>query len=192
MKITVMVLAAGAGCRFNGIKQLTPINGQPMLVRTLEIFEQADIGKVCVTIGAHAEKIKKVVPSHIQIIAVTKWQKGLSQSIKAAVNSLPSDCTHLFIGLADQVGVCIGDIQRLATIAAQSPNKIVAAKYAAIIGVPAIFPRQYFTALLSLEGDKGANKLLSQYNHDVISVAMVHAGFDIDTTSDLADWQQQN
>jgi molybdenum cofactor cytidylyltransferase len=191
MKIIVVILAAGSGSRFQGIKQLTLINDQPMLTRTLEIFEQADIGHVCVTIGAYAEYIKQVVPSNIQIIDVAQWQQGLSRSIKAAVVSLPSDCTHLCIGLADQVAVCIEDIQRLVKIAAQSPNKIVASKYAAIIGVPAIFPQQYFNALLALEGDIGASKLLKQYSHDVISVEMDHGAFDIDTVADLADWQQQ-
>lgn len=189
MKIAVVILAAGAGSRFKGIKQLTPIDNQPMLLRTLSVFEKADIGEVYVTIGAHSEIVKPLVPPHVQIIEVEQWQKGISQSIKTAVDLVPTDCSHLCIGLADQVAVTTTDLERLMQISSQSPNKIVAAKYAAIIGVPAIFPRQYFTALLSLEGDKGAIKLLKHYSHEVIGVSMTHAAFDIDTKGDLADWQ---
>jgi molybdenum cofactor cytidylyltransferase len=190
MKITVVVLAAGAGSRFKGIKQLARINKQPMILHSLNVFEQAEIGELYVAIGAHAEKIRPLIPSHIRVVEVEQWQKGLSQSIKTAVKFLASDCTHLFISLADQVAVTVDEIKRLAQLAARSPNNIVAAQYAATIGVPAIFPRQYFTELLSLDGDKGAGNLIQQYKHNAICVSLDHAAFDIDTADDLTDWQE--
>jgi len=53
-------------------------------------------------------------------------------------------------------------------------------------GVPAIFPRLFFDALLALEGDRGAKQIIHTTNPDqLIAVPAPEAGTDIDTRDDL-------
>ena len=65
------------------------------------------------------------------------------------------------------------------------PSYIVAAQYNGVLGAPVIFPKQYFSQLSQLEGDKGAKKLLQQNIRQTISLSIPEAAFDIDTPEDL-------
>jgi molybdenum cofactor cytidylyltransferase len=61
----------------------------------------------------------------------------------------------------------------------------VAATYAGIAGVPAVFPRWAFPGLSALRGDQGARALLHRYVDRVRRIPMPNAAFDIDSPEDL-------
>ena len=63
----------------------------------------------------------------------------------------------------------------------------VASRYGATVGVPAIFLTEDFPALLSLEGDAGAKKVL--LSGAVTGVALPGGTFDLDTPEDVAAWR---
>jgi len=87
---------------------------------------------------------------------------------------------------ADQVVVKAEQLNQLVRYWERHADYIVAASYAATLGIPAIFPSSYFDALASLYGDSGAKKIIRQNPQDVIGVEMPEALFDIDRISDLA------
>ena len=63
-------------------------------------------------------------------------------------------------------------------------SRIVAAFYAGVVGIPALFPVSYSPALLGLEGDSGARKILAT-EQSVLSLDMPMAQLDVDTREDL-------
>jgi CTP:molybdopterin cytidylyltransferase MocA len=64
-RVAGLVLAAGAGRRFGGCKQLAPLDGRPLLEYALAAMA-ATPGLVCVavTLGAHADEILATVDLH--------------------------------------------------------------------------------------------------------------------------------
>ena len=71
---------------------------------------------------------------------------------------------------------------------AKGPRKIpeiVAAQYAGIVGVPAIFPRWCFRELHELRGDRGAQLLIQRFADRVVRLPMPSAELDIDAPEDL-------
>ena len=87
--------------------------------------------------------------------------------------------------LADQPLVSADDLRRLAGTWRKQPQYIAAALYSGTTGVPAIFPRSLFQALLQLRGDAGARALLRRNTDRVVRVPMPSAAIDIDTPEDL-------
>src|SRR5688572_2416154 len=53
-----VILAAGASVRMGTLKQLLPIQGQPLLVRAVEAALASDAWPVVVVLGAQAEAIR--------------------------------------------------------------------------------------------------------------------------------------
>jgi len=51
--------------------------------------------------------------------------------------------------------------------------------------VPVVFPRDYFSQLATLSGDRGARELLGAPDTMVIPVDLPSAAYDIDTLADI-------
>lgn len=190
MKTELILLAAGQSKRFGGIKQLTDIYGQPMICHCLSQYRQGDkwmsgITSGCVVLGSNAELISQVLPDNINQYVVSSWLNGMGYSLAQSIHNVAVDTSHVLIGLGDQVAITQSMICQLLEQAQKHPSHIAAAQYNNGLGAPVIFPRQFFSELSQLTGDKGAKLLLQQYPQHIISLAMPEASFDIDTPEDL-------
>lgn len=72
----------------------------------------------------------------------------------------------------------------LLTLADAHPQRMVASRYAGLRGVPAVFPRNTFTALAALRGDQGARALLRDDANPIDFIAP-HASGDVDTPAQI-------
>ncbi len=189
--IPVLILAAGKASRMGSPKQLKPIKGKPMLLhvidRALAVSE-----KVYVVLGAHADEVEKILPkgSSIQFIHNPKWEEGLGRSIAFGVNFIQqkeADAQAVMVLLGDQPFVSSDYLKEMFHVfEAQAPPAIVASQYPKNIGVPAVFPRQHFPALVELTGDRGAKALMAR--EDVIALQPPLMDLrDIDTEE---DWKE--
>lgn len=183
-----LVLAAGAARRFGSAKQLLPVGGDP-LVQLVAARAAALTGEhLIVVLGAHADAIEAQLsgcPGRRLINPA--WQEGIGSSLRAGVSALPPECAAVLVLLADQAAVSVDDLRLLTGLWQASPERIAAAAYGEPepkSGVPAIFPRAWFPALLELSGDTGARALLARHAQAVQTVPMPSAALDIDTPED--------
>lgn len=190
MKLAVVILAAGNSSRFEGIKQLASLDGRPMLVHCLRAYAHLGQMQTVVVLGAHADKIERVLPDWTEVVVNPNWQQGMASSIGCAMRWLHTDISHVLIGLGDQPDIQAAQLQQLIARVKQYPRQRIAAGYAKGPGVPAIFPRQDFSALATLRGDKGAKPLLVAQPSRLVTVPMQEASLDIDTQHELQQWQQ--
>lgn len=190
----ILILAAGASRRFNGIKQLANVNEQPLLARCLRAVEKLPIQhKVCV-LGANAEHIKMSISfdKGMRVTECPNWQAGLSASIAFGIRHL-SHCSHALLVLADQPDIGEQQLKLLLHESIAAPEKIVCGFYCKRNGAPAIFPQRFFPMLSTLQGDRGAGQVL---NHpaqlsNIKTILLNEACVDIDTPEDLANWQNK-
>jgi molybdenum cofactor cytidylyltransferase len=190
VKTELILLAAGQSKRFGGIKQLTDIYGQPMICHCLSQYRQGEtwiegITNGYVVLGSNAELITQVLPDEVNKYIVSAWQKGMGHTLAQSIMNVASDCSHVLIGLADQIALTQQMINGLLGESKKHPTHIVATQYFNGRGAPVIFPKQYFSELSQLTGDNGAKSLLLQHSQQVINVPIPEAAFDIDTRQDL-------
>ena len=187
-----IVLAAGASTRFGSIKQLVRVGGRPLLHTTVGRAVDVAGSAVTVVLGAHAGELAPLLShSPASVLVNREWREGIASSIRAAVTRLSPGCSAALLILADQAAVTVEDLKRLVEAWRRQPDYIVAARYAAMTGVPAIFPRASFGDLLALRGDSGARQLLQRNPDRVVRVAMPSAAIDIDTPEDLLALEPQ-
>jgi molybdenum cofactor cytidylyltransferase len=183
-----IVLAAGASSRFGSPKQLVRFERQPLIQRVIAGATELAGAAVTVVLGAYAAEIAAMLPpGNAGIIVNREWQEGIASSIRAAVARLPGACDGVLLLLADQPLVGSHSLNRLAAAWRRQPRSIVASRYRAVTGVPAIFPRWCFSDLTALRGDQGARMLLRRYADHVVRLAHPEAEVDIDYPEDLLD-----
>jgi molybdenum cofactor cytidylyltransferase len=190
LKTELLLLAAGQSKRFGGIKQLTDIHGQPMVLHCLSQYRQGEkwmhgIANGHIVLGANAELITQVLPDNVNKYWVSSWVNGMGHVLSQAIQTITSDTSHVLVGLADQIALTQQIFSQLLNEAKKHPEHIIASQYNGGLGAPVIFPRQYFSQLSQLTGDKGAKALIQQHSKQVISFPMPEAACDIDTPEDL-------
>jgi len=181
-----IVLAAGASRRFGSPKQLVCYERQPLIQRVIAGATELAGSAVSVVLGAYATEIAATLPPGSASIIINRdWQEGIASSIRAAVARLPGACDGALFLLADQPLVGSHSLNRLAAAWRRQPRSIIASRYGAVTGVPAIFPRWCFSDLAGLRGDQGARILLRRYADHVVRLANPEAEVDIDYPEDL-------
>jgi len=190
-KLAIALLAAGEASRFGSPKQLANYQGKTFIERSLTLLETLGCEVLIIT-GAHHTAINehlKDISKDQYVVFNQHWQQGMSSSIKTAVNHCPDCCAGIMFVAVDQIHLTQEDIQSLISRWHQEPSHIVCADYANHRGIPAIFPRDYFSQLLDLQDDKGARHLIKS-SPNVNGVLLPNAEFDIDTKEQLS--AQQN
>ena len=190
MRIAGLLLAAGAGRRFGGRKQLALIGDKPLVRCTLEALAAVLAEQPYIVLGAYRADIRPIVEDIAQVIDHSNWQKGLGSSIAYGVNTIEARQRYdgILISLADQFRLTSDDFNRL--IERFDGDRIVAAHYAHSIGVPAIFPSTVFEQLKQLDADHGAKKLLVEMQQEIVTVLMPMAKLDIDVVGDIRPYSQ--
>ena len=200
MRYKGVLLAAGNSQRFDGIKQLAIVNeggARAMLAHTYSAMAASDVANCAIALrDTQKSAFANVLPQDTDVICCPDAQLGMGHTIANVVATLADDISHLLISLADQVALTHEHFNRLVSASNKAPNNIICASTEAGVSVPAIFPRHFFPSLSTLQGDKGAKKVIletlaNQARH-VSLIAMPEAQIDIDSREDLRRWQQQS
>ncbi len=187
--IAAIILAAGASRRAGTTKQVAPIDGVPMIARTVEIATKSKAAPVIVVVGHESLRVSETY-AHLEVVTVlsSHWQDGMSRSLAAGLNEVSPDHDGALVMLGDMPFVRPATLNAL--IAAFDPKKYDAVQptYRGKAGNPVLLGRALFDAALQLTGDKGARALLDGLGgrllrHDVDDPGVLR---DLDTAEDLA------
>jgi len=178
----VLVLAAGASRRLGRPKQLVRLRCEPLVLRAVHAAASLAPLWIGVVVGARAARVVAALGgADVVIVRARRWREGLAASLAAGVQRVPRRARRLLVMTVDQWRVEGRDLARLLAAPGRSP---AAAADGGRLGVPAVFPRRLWPALLRLRGDRGARELLE--HGPATAVPMPAAGADLDTPAELA------
>ena len=191
-RVAAIVLAAGRGARMGSTKQLADIAGKSMVRRTVEAVRAAAVDPVIVVTGHEAEAVGAALRGlDVTIVRNPDFAAGLSTSLRAGIGALPEDCDAVLVALGDMPAVSGADIDRLiAAFDLVEGRSIVVPVHQGKRGNPVLWGAAYFPEIMTLTGDAGARRLLTDYAEAVTEVELGAAVLtDIDTPADLAAFQ---
>ena len=151
--IATIVLAAGAGRRFGGPKQLAGVRGRPLLQHVM------DLGPTIVVLGAHAGEIRAAIDfGDATVVEAADWQEGQAASLRAGV-AAAGDVEAAVVLLGDMPfvtrEVVDGALERW------SPEwDAVRTTYGGRPAHPVVLGRRMLDRVPELRGDVGARDLL--------------------------------
>ncbi|HPF46912.1 MAG: nucleotidyltransferase family protein [Alphaproteobacteria bacterium] len=168
-RITAIVLAAGKSTRMGeDNKLLLTFNDKTMVSHVIDQLMASNLDDIIVVTGHEHEKVKAGIGQPVKFTHNPDYDIGLSASLKAGMAALHKDCDGVMICLGDMPYISSAHYKRL--ISEFQADKIVAPTRHGKIGNPIIFSSKFFPDFDTLQGDKGARKLLQNYQDDVISV----------------------
>ena len=198
--VGAVVLAAGGSSRLGQPKQLLTFRGETLVRRAVRAAAEAGCDPVIVVVRGQNDAIQsevdirdsRISPSsssekttRVMVVENAEWRNGVGTSIRRGVEHLPGFVDAAVLLTCDQPFVDAGVIRRLISTQEKTGKPIVASAYANTLGVPAIFDRSCFAALLTLRDDSGAKTLMTTRPNDVAAVGFEQGAIDIDTPEDF-------
>jgi molybdenum cofactor cytidylyltransferase len=193
-EIGVIILAAGESSRLGKAKQLLPYKGVNLLQHATQVAIDAVSKPIVVVLGAAFPEISKELRNYrVNIIENPVWQEGMASSIKMGlvkIQELSPDLAGVILMVCDQPYVTPHLLRKMLVAWQNSGKGIVACAYGGTAGTPALFSKDYFEELLSLQGQEGAKKILKAYQSFISLVAFPLGQVDIDTPEDYNSLEQ--
>lgn len=181
--IAGIVLAAGAGTRFGGLKQLAEIDGVPMLGHVLAAAPEGGLGRVVVVLGADSESVAAGVDLHgAGVVVCRSWAQGQSASLACGLAAV-ADAEAAVVLLGDQPRVSPEAIRRV--LAARGGTAAVRATYDGRPGHPVVLEHSLFGRVRDVTGDAGARNLLLSAGVRPVECGDLGGGGDVDTPAEL-------
>jgi molybdenum cofactor cytidylyltransferase len=183
-----IVLAAGEGKRFGGVKQVAKLDGRPLLEHAVRaMLAVPAIAPVVVVLGAHADEIRAEVDlGGADVVVCEQWADGQSASLQAGVAAL-GEVEAAVITLGDQPFI---SAEVIAGVLGQRGRHLaVRSTYDGSPGHPVLLERRLLDHVVELEGDSGARTLLDGPHVHTWEVGRLCDPTDIDTPERLQEVQ---
>lgn len=183
--ISGLVLAAGASTRFGRPKLVYPVDGVPLIRRSVAPLRAAGIPVVVVTAPVAGNVRSALRGLELTVIDNDEATEGVASSIRVGIRAVPLECAAVMILPGDQPDTPEALVRQLIRTFYQRNAPVVSPRYRGIQGPPVLFSRSAFPSLLTLEGDRGARSVLEAHGESVVYVDVDQSmPRDIDTVED--------
>jgi CTP:molybdopterin cytidylyltransferase MocA len=185
--ISGLVLAAGAGRRFGGTKQLVPHRGQPLAQHGIDALAAAGVDEVVVVTGHDADAVERALrlPPQGRFVRNPDHASGQASSLAAGLHALAGSSEAAVVLLADQPGVTDAEVRALMEAFRRTRARIVRIAYTDGPG-PSLLSREIHAEAGHLRGDVGARELIASHPEWVEDVPVPFpAPPDVDRPEDL-------
>lgn len=106
-------------------------------------------------------------------------------SLQVGINHVnESSADAALVLLTDQPLIPLSHYQSMISTLVEHKAQLVATSYNEIIGVPAIYTRQYFQEIMALDNNSSAKSILIRHRKDMLTIDCALAGIDVDTDED--------
>ena len=196
MSAGIVVLAAGESARMGVPKQLLAFRGKTLLDHAVETAHSIPGAPVAIVLGAHAAQIRpRFDERRAFIVENSDWRDGMGGSLRAGLSGLlaanPALSAVIFM-VCDQPLLTATTLGVLIATHQNTDRAIVASEYGGALGVPALFARSMFPALLALDGAEGARQVIHTHREKAVGIPFPDGSLDLDTPADYAPFSEQS
>lgn len=185
--ISAIVLAAGAGTRFGGLKQVAEVRGKPLAQHAIDAATEAGVDEIVVVLGHEVTFVRTILhlPGLARAVVNHAWATGMASSLAAGLRALEPASEAAVVLLADQPDVTAQHVRSLVDAFAARRSPIVRLRFRTGPG-PALLARSIWPEAMALEGDVGARSLIELHPELVEEVDVGgEAPRDIDRPEDI-------
>ena len=190
--VSSIVLAAGSSTRMAKQNKLAlDIDGQPMLLRVIEILQKGGVDETIVVVGRAVKKLTFLREKDVRIVENSAYREGMAASIRCGVRHLNAQSHAVFIALGDMPFVQPATIRGMGEqIRSRTVPAILYPFYKNKQGNPVLFSQHFYRDLLQLHGDRGAKSIIRQHPSAAQPFACDDPGvlLDIDTPEDYRQY----
>ncbi len=183
MKCGCVVLASGEAARFNGNKLLASFMGEPLIK---QVFNALPRERLQILVVTRSEEVAQLAQEN-GLNALCHKEPDISDTVRLGLTPF-SDAQGCMFVVGDQPLLTKESINRLLDGFAENPTQIARLCFGARDGNPAVFPRQVYGQLLSLEKGQSGGVVMKRCQGRInrIPAQSPWELEDVDTREDLA------
>lgn len=190
-RVDAVLLAAGRASRMGGPNKLLSLFGGVRLVRKVAgELARSPVASTVVVTGHQAGAVSAALDDlEVRIVFNQDYASGLASSLRAGLSALPEGCDGALVCLGDMPRIDAQHVARLIDAFGSTEGRaVVRATGGSRPGNPVILPRALFAAAASLDGDRGAKRLIAESGLAIVDVEIGEAALlDVDTPQALAE-----
>ena len=184
--IAGLILAAGESSRMGTDKATLAYRGRTFLEAIVQTLGEADIERIVVVLGHHAEEIQRQIEiGAAQVVINPDYRSGQTSSLQVGLRSLiADDLEAILLCLVDHPAICAETVRRIVATFRQCGTPVVIPTYQGRRGHPVLLGRQVFHELLQLASGAGADSVVRRYRPATQFVEVEDEGIikDVDDT----------
>lgn len=185
-RIICLVLAAGASSRMGGHPKALLSWGETTVMQNLfHQVKEAGVESIVLVTGAHHEQLLPHTKGEgIAVCRNSEWESGIGSSLSRGIRYLETEFPNaeaVLILLTDQPLLTADYLTQMISHYRKFPKKMVVSGYGDSEGVPALFPRKYWAALMEIPPKRGASSFIKSQKPDFQVLFPGQALMDIDT-----------
>lgn len=193
--VSGILLAAGESRRMGGVNKLMlPVDGQPLLRRTVLTLQASRLTELVVVLGHQMEEARRVLQGlEVRTIYNAEYREGQMSSVHRGLEALSRPCDGVMICLTDQPLLTTRDIDALIDAYTRSGGAILVPTYEGRRGNPIVLAVAQREQILGGGRNLGCKKLIENNPELVTTVAMDNDHFvvDLDTPEDYRQLQRR-
>lgn len=185
--ISAIVLAAGAGTRFGGLKQIADVRGKPLVQHAIDAATEAGVDEIVVVLGHEVTRVREALklPASARAVVNPAYSSGMAGSLAVGLRAVDPASEAAVVLLADQPGITAQHVRALLDAFTSRHATMVRLRFRAGPG-PGLLARSIWPEASTLEGDVGARALMDLHPEFVEEVDVGgEAPHDVDRPEDL-------
>jgi molybdenum cofactor cytidylyltransferase len=184
--IAAVVLAAGAGRRFGGRKQLALLRGRPLLEHALAVAAAGPASRTLVVLGADADEVEAGIDlgGGTRVVRCPDWRLGQGASLGVGLRALGAEVSAALVTLGDEPFLSAEAARRLVA-ARRADRAALRAGYDGRPGHPVLIERRLFQPLAALAPGANPAEYLRQAGVETIECGDLGDPGDVDTLDQL-------
>lgn len=186
-----VLLAAGESRRMEGRNKLQlPVDGEPLLHRSVRILLASRLCDLVVVLGHEAEQARRLLRGlRVRTVVNAAYADGQMSSVHCGLAALDVAAAGVMICLADQPLLTAADVDFLiAAFARRTRGSILVPSHAGRRGNPIVIATEHRDTILAGGRNLGCKRLIERNPDLVETVALAddHTLFDLDSPQDYA------
>lgn len=193
-RVSALLLAAGESRRMGERnKLLLPVEGRPLVRRSLEVLCAAQLKEIVVVLGHECEAVHEALADLPASFIVNRaYREGQMSSVHRGMQALDLDCEGIMVCLSDQPRLTAGDVDALIdAFRSRASGAILVPLHRGRRGNPIVLDAAHRQSILDGKRNLGCKRLIER-NPELVTTLEVdndHYSSDIDTPADYAALQ---
>jgi len=192
--VEAIVLAAGRGTRFGGVKPLARVGGATVLSRTVEALRGAGLTRIAVVVGHRADVVgAEARRLGCAVIENPAYATGMAGSLRAGIQAVSPGADGFLVVHADMPFLRAETVRAVLAAAADGAS-IARAVLDDRPGFPVYFRVPHAAPLVaSVNGDRGARDYIAAHASELVPVRVEDRGSvdDVDTPEELVEGRRR-
>jgi molybdenum cofactor cytidylyltransferase len=186
--VTGIVLAAGLSTRMGALKQVLPIDGEPMVARVCRLLLDGGLDDIVVILGHEHQAVGRALRAlPVRTLLNPAYRQGeMISSVRTGLRALSPETLAALIALGDQPFVSVQTIRRLLAAYAEESPLICQPSYRGRPGHPILLQRALWPNVLDATPETTLRDIIRRHNARRSFVAVDDPGIlhDLDRPDD--------